>query len=156
MRHYWVDRITEIEPGERAIGVKAVSLTMDALHDHFPGNPVLPGIFIIEGLAQTGGALLSKAEDARRFALMSSVDRARFSSFARPGEVIEYAVEVERRDGDSVIVMGTARVGPRRVAKARITFRMVPTEQVVGSTYLGFWTETLRGWFMDAASGDPP
>ena len=110
MRHYYLDRIVELERGSRAVGLKTVALNDDAFHEHFPGNPVLPGIYILEGMAQTGGVLLTRTLEDRYVALMVSIDRARFSSFARPGDVVRMAVEIESLHEPNARVLGTAPV----------------------------------------------
>jgi len=143
MRHYWVDHIEVTEPGVSATGRKAVGSSEDFFADHFPGNPVFPGIYIVEGMAQTAGALIGQASDWKEFALMVSVDRARFSSFARPGDVVEYSVLVEERTTDLAAVRGTAMVSDRRIAQARITFQVFDIGRMIPPLYREAWTHTL-------------
>jgi 3-hydroxyacyl-[acyl-carrier-protein] dehydratase len=143
MRHYWVDHIAVTEPGVSATGRKAVGLSEDFFADHFPGNPVFPGIYIVEGMAQTAGALIGQASDWKEFALMVSVDRARFSSFARPGDVVEYAVLVEERTTKLATVRGTAMVSDRRIAQARITFQVLEIGEMIPPIYRDSWAHTL-------------
>ena len=63
MRHFWVDRIVGYERGISASGVKCVALSEDVVEDHFPGTPVLPGLYLVEGVAQTAGYLLHETAD---------------------------------------------------------------------------------------------
>jgi len=128
------------------VGLKSVALSEDMLHDHFPGNPVLPGIFVIEGLAQTGGVLLHESTDGRRFAVMVSIDRARFASFARPGETVRLLVEAEEIGEDTARVKGTATVDGREIAAARISFRLLPLDAVIAPAYHFAWQQTLNVW----------
>ena len=79
MHHAHVDRIVLLEPGRCARGMKCVSLRDEALGEHFPGNPVLPGVFLLKALAQTEGVLLWKSASERRMAVLASIDRARFA-----------------------------------------------------------------------------
>lgn len=143
MRHWWVDRVGVTEPGVRATGRKAVGSSEDFFQDHFPGNPVFPGIYLIEGMAQTAGVLVGDESGWRSFALMVSVDRARFSSFVRPGDVVEYAVEVEDRSETLLTVRGTATAGGRKVAQARITFQVLDLEEMIPTLYVEQWIHTL-------------
>lgn len=146
MRHFWVDRITSLEPHAFAEGVKCVALAEDAFTDHFPGNPVFPGIYILEGLAQTGGVLLEESCGGAKFALMASVDRARFSSFARPGDSIRYRVDLEALTDDAARVRCSATVDGRTVADARISYRLVPTERVIPPLSQPYWQHMKRVW----------
>ena len=109
MRHFWVDRITELELGVRAVGLKTVSLSEDVLHDHFPGNPVFPGVLLLEGMAQTAGVLLADSSGGTKVAIMVSLDRARFSAFARPGDVVRFAVEIDSQNDDGARVLSGQR-----------------------------------------------
>ncbi len=95
MRHYWLDRVVELVPGRRAVGVKCVALAEDHFDAHFPGNPVLPGVCLLEGIAQTAGVLLHETTGGRKLALMVSIERVRFGAFARPGDQVRLAVDVE-------------------------------------------------------------
>ena len=63
MRWIWLDRFAEFVPGQRAVGVKNVTLAEDHLHDHFPGFPIMPASLMIEGMAQTAGILVGQARD---------------------------------------------------------------------------------------------
>ncbi len=116
MRHFHLDRIESIEVGVRAVGLRAVALSDDVFTEHFPGNPVLPGVYVLEGLAQTAGVLLWESAGRARLAVLVSVDRARFTSFARPGEVVRLAVDIDSQDERAARVRGVASVGERQIA----------------------------------------
>lgn len=146
MRHYWVDRVPEIEVGVRAVGLKAVALSEDSFTDHFPGNPVLPGVHLIEGLAQTAGVLLHRTTNGERLAVMVSVDRARFLSFARPGDLLRLEVEIESLDETAARVKGTARAGERPVAAAHLTFRLVEPDTLIPNACRPFWEQAMATW----------
>lgn len=146
MRHFWVDRIVEIEPSARATGIKVVALSEDVFTDHFPGNPVFPGVYVLEGLAQTAGHLLHESTDRQKVAVMTAVDRARFAAFARPGDTLRLEVVVERLGADYARVLGEARVGERRIAAARLAFHLRPLAEVVAEEYLPFWRGTHARW----------
>lgn len=146
MRHYWVDRIIVLEPGRRAVGVKSISLSEDVFDDHFAGNPVFPGVFLLEGLAQTAGVLLARTHQDERIAVMVSIERARFKSFARPGDSVTLAVEIEGTEGDVARVLGNATVNDRQVAAARFSFKLVETDRVIPPAYREFWERTKATW----------
>lgn len=143
MRHHWVDRIIELQPGVRAVGVKAVALSEDCFNEHFPGNPVLPGIYIIEGLAQTAGALLTCSTSNTRVAMMVSVDRARFTAFARPGDLLHLEVGIEQLEGDTARVLGRVRCGDQGVASARILFRLFEPDVLIPRAYQPAWLQAM-------------
>jgi 3-hydroxyacyl-[acyl-carrier-protein] dehydratase len=154
MRHYHVDRIITLERGQRAVGVRSVALSDDVFDEHFPGNPVLPGIYLIEGLAQTAGILLWETTDRRRVAVMTTVDRARFSSFARPGDVVQLAVELEALEERAAVVRGEATVGDRRISTARLTFSLQEPERVIPPPFQPFWLHMMSVWCRQDEAGD--
>jgi len=146
MRHYWVDRIIHLEPGVRATGLKAVSLAEDEFEAHFPGNPVLPGIYLLEGMAQTAGVLIERTFEGRQLSLLTSVDRARFQAFVRPGDQVRLDVELESLEAGVARVRGTARVADTTVASARLTLKLVSPDQLIAPVYQPFWRQTIDTW----------
>lgn len=146
MRHFHLDRIESIEPGVRAVGVRAMSLSDDVFTDHFPGNPVLPGVYLLEGLAQTGGVLLWETSERTRIAVMVSIDRARFPAFARPGELVRLSVEIDSYDVSAARVRGVATVGERQVAAASITFSLQEPARVIPPIFQPFWEQAANVW----------
>jgi len=98
VRFFLIDRITCWEPGKRAGAVKCISLSEDFFDDHFPLKPIMPGVLILEGMAQLAGLLLEEGArpDSGRGpkALMSIVEKAKFRKPARPGDLLHYGVEV--------------------------------------------------------------
>jgi len=150
MRHFHLDRIESLEPGLRAVGLRAVALSDDVFTEHFPGNPVLPGVYVLEGLAQTAGQLLWESAARSRVAVLVSVDRARFTSFARPGEVVRLSVEIDSQDERAARVRGVATVGDRQVAAAALTFSMQELERMIPAIYQPYWeraSDVLLGRF---------
>jgi len=146
MRHYWLDRVVELERGARAVGIKGVALADDVFNEHFPGNPVLPGVYLIEGMAQTAGVLLDRTTDGQRIAVMASIDRARFLGFARPGDQVRFAVEVESLQDDAARVLGSATADGRAVASARFSFTLVEPPRLIPALYQPFWRQAMAVW----------
>jgi len=154
MRHFWFDRIVEMESGVRARGIKGVALSEDFFDHHFPGNPIYPGIYVLEGLAQVAGHLLYRTTEGQRIALLASVDRARFTSFARPGDALSLEVTIEGREAEAARVMGSASVGDRAVAAARMSFRLLEPGRLIAEPYLSLWRQSYDVWRGDYLDPD--
>src|SRR5215467_11332085 len=94
-----IDRVIGMVGDERAIGIKNVTINEPIFQGHFPGNPVFPGVLIIEGMAQTAGAIAIAADQTkgRHIVYMVTVDKCKFRKPARPGDVIEYHIRKIRR-----------------------------------------------------------
>jgi 3-hydroxyacyl-[acyl-carrier-protein] dehydratase len=99
VRFLLIDRITAWEPGRRGSAVKNVSLSEDFFDDHFPSKPIMPGVLMLEGMAQLSGLLLEEGvrRDTGRNvkALMSIVERAKFRRPAKPGDSLEYRARID-------------------------------------------------------------
>ena len=125
-----VDRAEDYRPSESIIGVKCVTFNEDFFQGHFPGNPVMPGVLVVEALAQTGAVLMSKSlnVDVEGKAIMfMSIDEARFRQPVRPGDVLRMHVEVLRTRGDIFKFKGRAMVGEKLVAEAQFAAMVVET-----------------------------
>jgi 3-hydroxyacyl-[acyl-carrier-protein] dehydratase len=133
MRFFLVDKVTELVPGERARGVKNITLTDEAAHDHFPDHPIFPGTLIVEALAQLGGFLIEASGTAPlERALLAQIDRAKFVAPAWAGDQLELLVTLEQRLDSAAQIAAEARVGAREVARARLTFllKRIESERV--------------------------
>ena len=118
-----VDRIEEIEPGIRAIGIKNVSQNEPFFQGHFPGYPVMPGVLVLEAMAQVGAVGVMGLEEYRgRLALFAGIDGVRFRRQVIPGDVLTMEVEILRLKGRAGRGAGTARVGSERVCEAELLF----------------------------------
>jgi len=146
MRHFWLDRIIQLEPGARATGLKAVALAEDHFDAHFPGNPVLPGVCLLEGLAQTAGVLIHESVDRRLLAIMVSLDRARFPAFGRPGDQVRLEAEIESLEPASARARGCATANGRTLASARFCFTLVPPDRLIPDAYQVLWRQMIDTW----------
>ncbi|MGH6768367.1 MAG: 3-hydroxyacyl-ACP dehydratase FabZ [Xanthobacteraceae bacterium] len=119
-----VDRIIEMRAGESAIGIKNVTFNEPQFMGHFPGRPVFPGVLMIEGMAQTAGALclLSGMVDAgsSKQVLFLTIDKAKFRRPVVPGDTIEYHMVKLKRKNDMWWFRGEAKVAGKLVAEAEV------------------------------------
>lgn len=120
-----VDRIEEYEPGKFAIGYKCVTFREDFFQGHFPQEPVMPGVLIIEALAQTGAvAILSKPENKGKIAYFGGIDRCRFKGKVVPGDTLRLETRITREKGPVGLGEAVASVDGKVVAKADLTFML--------------------------------
>lgn len=118
-----VDKIVEMEPGKSAKGIKCVSANEMQFMGHFPQQHVMPGVLIIEALAQTGAvALLSEEENKGKIAFFGGIKNARFRKQVVPGDVLELSCEIISRRGPVGIGQATATVDGKVAVTAELTF----------------------------------
>ena len=107
MRWMWIDRILELERGQRCVAVKNVSLAEEHLHDHFPGTPVMPASLMIEGMAQTAGILVGHARDFKEKVILAKIGKAVIERDVFPGSTIFYMAHMDRIDESGASTHGT-------------------------------------------------
>lgn len=118
-----VDRIEELEPGIRAVGVKAVTYDEHYFSGHFPDEPVMPGVLQIEACAQVGAvAILSLDENKGKTAYFGGISSARFKRKVVPGDVLTMECEIIKRKGPVGVGKATAKVGDEIALTAELTF----------------------------------
>ncbi|TDQ38700.1 3-hydroxyacyl-ACP dehydratase FabZ [Aureibacillus halotolerans] len=118
-----VDRVLELDEGKRCKAIKNVSGNEPFFEGHFPGYPVMPGVLIVEAMAQVGGiALLHKEELRGKLAFLAGIDACRFKRQVVPGDVLELDVELTRVRGKIGKGKGRATVNGKLAAEAEITF----------------------------------
>ncbi len=125
-----VDRIVELEIGKRAVGIKNVTVNEPFFQGHFPGYPVMPGVLIVEALAQVGAvAMLSLEENKGKLGFFAGIDGFRFKEQVKPGDTLVLEVEMTRVRGTIGKGRGTAKVNDKVVAEGELMFALVAPEQ---------------------------
>jgi 3-hydroxyacyl-[acyl-carrier-protein] dehydratase len=122
MRWIWIDRMTELESGKRACAVKATSLAEDHFADHFPGYPIVPACFILEGLAQTGGILVGEVNDFKEKVVLAKVPKVVFHRDIVAGELLTYEAEILHMRPEGASVAARVFVDGQVTAEAEIFF----------------------------------
>lgn len=122
----FIDRIVELEAGKRAVGIKNVSMNDYYFQGHFPGRPVMPGVLIVEAMAQTAGVLLlSQPEHRGKLAFFMGIDKVRFRRTVLPGDQLRLEVEVGKLRSKTGTVHTKALVDGKIVAEADLMFALV-------------------------------
>jgi len=120
-----VDRILEVEPGRRAVGLKQVTINEPFFQGHFPGYPIMPGVLIVEALAQVGAvAVLSLPENRGKLALFAGIDNFRFRRPVVPGDSLRLEVELVRMRGTVGKGQARALVDGQVVADGELMFAL--------------------------------
>ena len=118
-----IDEVIELEPGERVVARKTVRPDEWYLAGHFPGRPVMPGVLIVEAMAQTGAvAVLSQEENRGRLALFAGIDDVRFKRIVVPGDELELECTIDTVRGPIGRGKATAKVGGELAARGTLTF----------------------------------
>ncbi len=124
-----VDRIEELEEGKKAVGIKNVTINEPFFQGHFQGNPIMPGVLIVEALAQVGAvALLSMEENKGKIAVFTGIDKVRFRKQVKPGDTLRLEVELtalRRGMGKGTAI---ATVDGKKAASGELMFAVVDSE----------------------------
>ena len=123
-----VDRAEDYKPHRSIVGIKCVTMNEPFFVGHFPGQPVMPGVLVIEAMAQTGGVLMSKSLDIDtrgKGIMFISVDNCRFRNPVKPGDVLRMPVEVLRARGDVFKFRGRGLVGDKVAAEAEFAAMLI-------------------------------
>jgi 3-hydroxyacyl-[acyl-carrier-protein] dehydratase len=126
-----VDRIIELEPLKRAVGIKNVTINENFFLGHFPDEPVMPGVLLIEAMAQVGGiAMLYPKEYRGKLAVFAGIDRVKFRRPVVPGDQLRMVAEIIKLRGSMGKVWGEAYVDEQLVAEGEFLFALLPQKQV--------------------------
>ena len=118
-----IDEVVELEPGERVVARKTVRPDEWYLAGHFPGRPVMPGVLIVEAMAQAGAvAVLAQEENRGRLALFAGIDGVRFKRIVEPGDELTLSCEIESVRGPIGRGRAIARVGDELAVRGTLTF----------------------------------
>ena len=121
-----IDKVEECVAGESVIAYKNVNINEWYFQGHFPGNPIMPGVLIIEALAQTGAvAILSLEENKGKNALFGGIDKMKFKKIVKPGDVLKLEVKIIKKKGPIGVGEAIASVDGNIVAKGELTFAIV-------------------------------
>ena len=149
MRFVLLDRIVSLEPGKQARGFRVIPPDDDYFRDHFPGYPVVPGVLILESMAQLGGRLIqvSAREASKRDVLpmLTMVERAQFRRPVRPGDRLDVRAELTSLGTARARVTASAEVGGQPAASAVIAYVLAG----LGTSAIGIppgVAETIRAW----------
>jgi 3-hydroxyacyl-[acyl-carrier-protein] dehydratase len=127
-----VDRVVELEPGKRAVGLKQVSANEPQFTGHFPGRPIMPGVLMVEALAQTAGiAVLTLDEYRGKLGLFAGIDDCRFKRMVVPGDTLRLEVTVEKLRGMFGRVRAVASVDGEVAVEATLSI-IIPRDQALG------------------------
>jgi 3-hydroxyacyl-[acyl-carrier-protein] dehydratase len=127
-----IDRVIELEPGQRAVALKAVTANEPQFTGHFPGRPIMPGVLMVEALAQTAGVAVMTLDEYRgKLGLFAGIDDCRFRRMVVPGDTLRLAVDVEKLRGMFGRVRGVASVDGEVAVEATLSI-IIPREHPAG------------------------
>ncbi len=131
MRYLLVDRITHWEPGQEILGIKNVAMSEDFLEFHFPKNPIMPGIMLLEALVQLAGWLEAASSDFEKWFLLAHVNKCNFYGFVLPGDQVDMKIAVSPAPGqDLKIYSGMGEVGGKRKIKAEFQGNLISLDSI--------------------------
>lgn len=119
----FIDRVLEVDPGKRVVAIKNVTSNEAFFQGHFPQKPIMPGVIMIEAMAQAGGiAVLTSPENRDKLALFMAIDKVKFRKIVEPGDQLIFEVTVKKSKSRVTQVYGTVKVEEKIVVEAELTF----------------------------------
>ena len=125
MRWFWIDRFEKFVAGTEAVTIKNVTLAEEPLDDYLPGYPHYPHSLVIEGMAQTGGLLISQQHDFLSRVVLAKVSKADFYALAEPGTCLRLHAELLNQQSDGAIVAGRVTLDDQLFAELELTFAIL-------------------------------
>ncbi len=124
-----VDRVIQLEPGEKAIGIKNVTVNEEFFQGHFPGQPIMPGVLIIEAMAQVAGLLAFRSGATGKSVYFMSIEKAKFRRPVVPGDQLKLEINVLQHRGNVWKFSGSAYVEEKLAAEAEFTAMVTDRER---------------------------
>lgn len=124
-----VDRIVEMEPNVRAVGIKNVTINEPFFQGHFPGNPIMPGVLIVEAMAQVAGVLAFSSGTQGSSVYFMSIEKAKFRKPVVPGDQIKLEIKVLQQRGNVWRFSGLALVDDKVVSESEFTAMLMTKEK---------------------------
>lgn len=119
----YIDYVDEFIPNQRIVATKNVTINESFFQGHFPGNPVMPGVLIIEALAQAASIMILQSDEYRgKTAYLSGINRARFKKMVRPGDILKLQIEMGKRRGNMGTLTACALVDDKIATEAELFF----------------------------------
>ena len=124
-----VDRVLEREAGKRIVGLKNVTINEPFFQGHYPTTPVMPGVLIVEAMAQVGGLAVGGASTEDLLPLLASIEKVRFRQVVKPGDQLIITATVINSRSGVVKIAASAEVDAKVVAEGELTFTLIPREE---------------------------
>ena len=127
-----VDKVKNFKKGESATGIKNVTMNEQFFTGHFPGNPIMPGVLIVEALAQTSGVLIAKTLDAQpgeKTVLFTTINKVKFRKPVLPGDTLELNVTIVKNKMSIWVLKGEALVKGKKVTEAEFSAMILDSKK---------------------------